>query len=380
VLTRLLVAALAVTAYGQELPKGQIVDDVKCAADPSQSYVLYLPSNYTPSRSWNLVLGFDAGGRGRRPVERFQSAAEKYGYIVVGSNNSRNGPWEISMNAAKAMLNDAVKRFSINGKRIYATGQSGGARVAMRVAMDSGQIAGVLASSAVYPGDELLKTVPFPVFGTAGTEDFNYQELRAFDRLLTSPHRVRNFEGGHTWMSSELATEGIEWMEIQAMKSGLRPKDEALLKKIFAARSAQVSIEKGDASTYLALNSLVADFQGLADVSKFAARASALEHQETVKAAMKKELAADEQEVQQSEDLSSLENKYFEESDASAAAFAQLKATLLGLKRQSDAPQDSADRRRARRLIGGIVTGSGRIEDPEFRKLLDQIRLPQQPF
>jgi len=87
----------------QSLPLGQIIDDVACKADGSQHYSLYLPSHFTPLRKWSVILAYDAGGRGRRAVERYQAAAEKYGFIIAGSNNSRNGPWEVSLNAANAM-------------------------------------------------------------------------------------------------------------------------------------------------------------------------------------------------------------------------------------------------------------------------------------
>ena len=80
-----------VTALAADLPAGEIIDRVTCAADPSQSYALFVPADYTPSRTWPVIFAFDPGGRGRTPVERYQAAAERYGYIVVGSNNSRNG-------------------------------------------------------------------------------------------------------------------------------------------------------------------------------------------------------------------------------------------------------------------------------------------------
>ena len=91
--------AVAAALQAQDLPKGQIIDEVKCQADASQTYALYLPSGYSPDRKWSVILAFDARGRGRVPVVQFQAAAEKYGYIVAGSNNSRNGsigtwaPW-----------------------------------------------------------------------------------------------------------------------------------------------------------------------------------------------------------------------------------------------------------------------------------------------
>ena len=157
------IALLMATAAARaaDLPTGQIVDSVECALDNAQHYALYLPSNYTPSRQWNVILAFDGGARGRVPVERYRQAAEKYGYIVAGSLNSRNGPWEVSMNAAKAMTADVKTRFSIDPKRVYTAGMSGGARVAMKIALDSRQIAGVFASSAGFP-DEFIARVPFP--------------------------------------------------------------------------------------------------------------------------------------------------------------------------------------------------------------------------
>src|ERR1700676_4290097 len=111
VITLLMATAAARAA---DLPTGQIVDSVECALDHAQHYALYLPSNYTPSRQWSVIRAFDGGGRGRGPGERYQQAAEKYGYIVAGSLNSRNGPWEVSMKAAKAMTTDVKARFSID--------------------------------------------------------------------------------------------------------------------------------------------------------------------------------------------------------------------------------------------------------------------------
>jgi hypothetical protein len=76
----------------QDFPRGEIIDDVQSRADASQHYTLYLPSYFTTDHQWPVIFGFDPGGRGRTAVERYQEAAEKYGYIA-GSTNARNGPW-----------------------------------------------------------------------------------------------------------------------------------------------------------------------------------------------------------------------------------------------------------------------------------------------
>src|SRR5262245_14259206 len=112
------------TVSAQDLPRGQIIADVACADNPAQHYSLYLPSNYTTDRTWPVILLFDAGGRGVRGVERYQAGAERYGYIVAGSNNSRNGPWKPSLEAAKAMAADVTKRFPVDARRIHTAGMS----------------------------------------------------------------------------------------------------------------------------------------------------------------------------------------------------------------------------------------------------------------
>lgn len=76
-----------------DLPTGAIIDDVRCSAGAQQGYALYLPSGYSPARAWPVIFAFDPRARGRTPVERYQAAAGKFGYIVAGSSNSRNGSW-----------------------------------------------------------------------------------------------------------------------------------------------------------------------------------------------------------------------------------------------------------------------------------------------
>ena len=74
----------------EELPRGTVVDKVACQANPAESYALFLPSNYSADKKWPILYAFDPGARGKIPVTLFKDAAEQYGYIVVGSNNSRN--------------------------------------------------------------------------------------------------------------------------------------------------------------------------------------------------------------------------------------------------------------------------------------------------
>jgi hypothetical protein len=377
---------LAVMAGGrlsaQSLPLGQIIDNVQCQEDGSQRYALYVPSTFTPLRRWPVILIFDPAGRGRTGVERYQAAAEKYGYILAGSNNSRNGPVKDSLTAATAMATDVDDRFPLNRQRIYTAGMSGGARVAMRLALNfemiSGPggpgVAGVLASSAGFPnGTHPRESVPFPIFGSAGTDDFNHLEMTRLDRDVISPHKVEVFEGGHTWLPAELATDGIEWMEIQAMKRGLRPRDPKLVDELFARRLAHGDAQRSSLEKLRELKSVVSDFKGLKDVAEVAERAATLEQQQDVKDAINAERSEEERELQATRELYQLRDRL---ADGGFATLKERVTTLLG---QSQAAEDSRDRRIARRVLTGLRASSGGVSNPEFQELMNDIRSGQPP-
>ncbi len=306
---------LVLPASAEELPKGRIIDEVQCTASPKQSYALYLPS---------------------------------------------------------------AQRFTIDAKRIYTAGLSGGARVAMEVALGTDRIAGVIASSAGYPDSRPRKSVPFAIFGTAGTEDFNYLEMRQLDRALTSPHRVVIFEGGHTFLSSELAVEALEWMEVQAMKSGRRPKDAALIENLYAIRMVQANAQPNEYRTCLALEALAADFSGLRDVAEIKAQAAALRAQKKGKDAANKDRSEVDHEERQRSTLgqSQYETRY---PARAAESFERLKVELRNLARDANASEDSATRRIARRLLRGFSAGARETGNPELRKLLDELGVSARP-
>ena len=101
-------------AAAQQLQRGTIIDPVRCADDPAQTYALFLPSTYSPERQWSLLFAFHPAARGRLMVEKYQAAAEQYGYIIAASNNARNGPHAVSAAAAQAMsVAEARRRVAV---------------------------------------------------------------------------------------------------------------------------------------------------------------------------------------------------------------------------------------------------------------------------
>lgn len=359
-------------APAQELPRGTIVDPVPCAGDATQSYALYLPSGYTPDRKWSLLLAFHPAARGRQMVETYRAAAEQYGYIVAASNNARNGPYEISMAAAQAMSTDVSGRFSIDLRRLYLTGMSGGARVALRIALANDNVAGVVASSAGYPDSKPRDEVPFALFGTAGVEDFNYVEMRLLDRALSSPHFLAVFEGGHTLPPEEVALDALEWLELQAMRSGRRERDEVLLARLLEKRRARIGASSDETRTVYLLEALARDFRGLADVSAEAARLRELTRRPDVRRALGRERDSDDEEARTLDALLALEGQLG--GDRRAEALITLRQRLTAQSRRASAQADTPERRQARRVLRAMAAGaSARVQDKEYLALLRQV-------
>jgi tetratricopeptide (TPR) repeat protein len=268
----------------QELERGKLIESVLCPAAPGQSYALYLPSSFDPAKKWPVLFLFDPGARGPAGVEAFRSAAEAYGWVLAGSNNSRNGPMQENARAARAVWADTLRRLPLDERRVYASGFSGGARVASLLPQLIGRnIAGVIGcgaglASGLAPGD--LRAAAY--FGLTGLADFNYVEMKGLDLDLDPsgvPHRFLFFEGRHDWPDPAVCARAVGWMEVMAMKAGLRPDDEALAEAVFGleleeARSFEDAgrpfwaVERLDAARRLA--------EGLRDMPELAARIEGL--------------------------------------------------------------------------------------------------------
>jgi hypothetical protein len=217
--------------------------------------------------------------------------------------------------------------------------------------------------------------VPFPVFGTAGTEDFNYIEMRLLDRKLTSPHYLAVFNGGHTLPPDAVAFEAIEWMELQAIKSGRRARDEALVGRLFEKRQRLIAASTSPIDIVHLLEALVSDFTGLRDVSVEAARAKDLSRQPDVKKALARQRADDDNEARMLRDIFDLEAGLSDESRRGVALM-QLSGRLSKLAGAANAAGDSPARSQARRVLRAITAGAAeRVQDREYRALIDQYGL-----
>ena len=342
---------------------GQITERVVCRSDAAQSYALYLPSGYSPTRNWPILYAFDPGARGKLPVEHFQAAAEKYGWIVAGSNNSRNGPMQQATDAWKAMWQDTHDRFAIDQGRVYATGFSGGARVAVLFANVCGDcISGVIGCGAGFPsGVAPAAGMRFVFFGTVGVDDFNFPEVRALDETLLKAgiaHHIRVFPGRHEWAPQPVATEAVEWMELQAMKAGKRVRDENLINELWQKYSTLgkgLEAENKQYEAYQLFAGLSDSFKGLHDTAESEKQAGQLRDNRVVKEALREERQQISRQREMEREIYSLiaASALGESFDSST----RLRAAIVELQKSAQANGDTGERRIARRVSEGLFVG-----------------------
>jgi len=289
----------------QDLEKGRIIDKVVCVKNSQFSYALFLPSTYSGEREWPVLICFDPRAQGRRLVEKFQAAAETYGYIVAGSLDSKNGPLEPSQKAAKAVWADIRERFSIDTGRIYTAGFSGGAEVAAIFPyFVETPAAGIISCGAgLPPRHEPGWVKPASYFGLIGNWDFRYLDVarleEQFDKVQVT-HRIVYFDGWHQWPPEELMGEAVEWMELMAMKAGLREKDGRFLEAAYQKRMKNAAdLERSGrlVSSVHEYESLVSDFKGLVDVAKVEEKGLAVKSSAKFQELEKDKRAAEEKEL-----------------------------------------------------------------------------------
>ena len=381
---------------------GRLEPRVVCQNDPTQSYALYLPSNYDPSRKWPILFAFDPAAQGARPVEIFRKAAEEHGYIVVCSNNSENGPGELIQRAMVALWNDTQARLSIDPNRIYTAGLSGGAWPALWLARTARGAGLVLCSSPLTPERFDLDHKGRVVFGTAGASDFNYPYVQALCEALEKrgePSRFEAFEGGHSWLPEALAAHALDTFEVYAMRWGLRQTDSQLVETLY--RRALERAQQLEASGKVheaghAYRAASRDFDGIRASVDLAAKASALESSREFKDATKRDRRMAQAQEERLGTLAGYRSVLENPGPTAAielqeplAALQRIRAEIKDLeKRTKDGPEDG--RLLAQRVLSAFyletwLTGKEHLFRSEFKEAITNfdicaIMRPKAPF
>ncbi len=175
------------------------IGDVSCKQNAALTYSVYIPVNAVPDSVYPVVIFFAPDGKGQKPLKQYQAIADKWNFILVGSNSNKNGMEAAAgIEIGNQIVNDVKGRFNIDPARIYLSGFSGGARVAAGVALTRLDITGVIGCSAAPP----KSLQPLAFIGVAGLGDMNYLELKKFivaEEGKPGLHELLVFDGKHDW-------------------------------------------------------------------------------------------------------------------------------------------------------------------------------------
>ncbi len=281
-------------------PTGRLIERVQSASNPSQQFALYLPAGFESSRPTPILFLMDPRGRARVPARVFQSAADRFGYILISSyNTASDGDSDPNFIAMQAMWADANRWFTLAPGRIYVAGFSGTARTATVLGNTRPVLPGVIGAGAGFHADvRLRRDLPFLYYGTVGTSDYNYHEVDLLSHelaALNAPFRIDRISGAHSWMPADAAMRAVEWLELRAMRAGSRPIDEALINQWWR-RDASIASERMTRGAWLEASrqyaAMARDYEGIRDVDYALAAAKRLTSMSQTRAELKKRKSA----------------------------------------------------------------------------------------
>src|SRR3989449_643643 len=279
---------------GAGAPRARLDERLGSPSDASQTFALSPPPGYTAGRRWPVLFVLDPRGRALLGLKRFQDGAARLGWVILSSYNTlSDGPSEPNVAAVNAMLAWAQAHPSLDPTRLYLAGFSGPARAALgfTVAL-RGHVAGVIAVGGALgfalggPETAFAGDATFAFFGSAGTRDFNYEEVLVMgDRFRTTrvPFRVVAFDGPHSWPPPDLCGDALEWLELRAMLGGLRAMDSGWVRMRLGgevARAAELERLGRWAEAARLDEAIVRDYARWPQADDAAARAAALRRNE----------------------------------------------------------------------------------------------------
>ena len=220
-----------------KLEKGTIQDSIAIIGTSDEFFALYLPTSFADSVPSSIVFVFDPAARGAIGIQPFIDASEKYGHILVCSNNSRNASYERNFDIVNRLFNHIFSQFNIKEDEIYAAGFSGGSRLAAAIASLTNQFAGVLGCGAGFSGvqEHMPTTQNYAYVGLCGYRDMNYREMIDDNSYLNSidfNSALFTFDGEHAWPPSAQITRAFDWLHLQKLKKD-NPVDSDKIRKSY---------------------------------------------------------------------------------------------------------------------------------------------------
>ncbi len=197
-------------------------------------FSVYYPSCYAEDRKFPVMIFFDPHGSPDIPLNKYRELADKYGFIFLGSHESKNGnPAQLTADIIDGLSNQARMLPKADTALIYCGGFSGGGRVAAMMGLSPVRIEGLLTCGAGVAGGAWFGVPPYVIISMAGTSDMNLQEVKSFSTqkkdLMTRYFQVL-YDGKHEWPPLSEMEFSLITFKRMAMRDKKIPVDETFIR------------------------------------------------------------------------------------------------------------------------------------------------------
>lgn len=274
-----------------KLKSGEVISSVIAERDPSQSYALYLPKNYSDSVKYPVIIFFDPHGSGRYPLDLYKGFADEFGFVLMGSNNSKNGLQFDQTNViAKSLVDEAVTKYSSGKKNISLAGFSGGAKVALVAAATQPDLSSVIYCGAAIRFDNINQLPPALAF--AGESDMNYTDVISSVPALEEKkmvHSLIEWKGKHEWPDSSSFEDAFYWCSFNAMRNKSREIDNKRIKTFLQKKNKSLTDKQNSLMQYNLYNQIIQFLQGVVDVTAYQQKFLIVKKSDSYKKEMQKQ-------------------------------------------------------------------------------------------
>jgi pimeloyl-ACP methyl ester carboxylesterase len=193
-------------------------------ARPDTSYVIYIPEKLDLNKRHPWILGFSPDGNGMEALAAMQQGCDDNGWILVASNNSKNG---VNFNIIEPFITDtinsAVRTLAVDPYKMYVGGLSGGGMVSHWFIANYPQLVKGAVINCGMMSRDVQREKGYPsgkdiVFMT-NPDDFRYKEIRADFQYVTARGCKASwleFPGGHRWAPPGCYSTAFKWLNAQA--------------------------------------------------------------------------------------------------------------------------------------------------------------------
>lgn len=206
---------------GNEFTTEKVYGSVNGIKDSSLNYAIVFPKKYDSKEPLPILFLLDPNADGSLPVRKYVDLANKYNYILVGSNVSRNGlSSAILQQHISSLINETSTRFKVDKKRMFIGGFSGGAKLAIMFASKMPELIGAIACGGSMPSQNSSEP-NYYYAGIVGNKDFNYLETRQSFGIYDQygfDYTAVVFDGNHEWPPVESFEMGLIGFEIYSKK------------------------------------------------------------------------------------------------------------------------------------------------------------------